>query len=373
MINEIITEAVDEESGFVLKTIKTDYGEFTNRIIAFSNFMFHCEQDRLLYDRPIFKCPMQTCHIGQNPYSLDWNYGDLLAAKKHARDNQRIFLVHKQRSEKQLSGMKLKDSEKDFHELKNFVDNIPVQLPPSATLEDWENLKAKLTPHLKEGQILFPVLSSKHNVASFPLIIKKEIGNSKIIGINSYEMSSASEITNLSYLRAINSSIKPKQKTSLFVNFGLPRILTRLGNVSGSFGFSCFGGDVFSERAFLPTFPQMARDRISFILKRKPTEFPYYDPNEKKFNKSLPQRDWYGADLTGMTMDGISVSEGLDGYQVIKCISHFLQQKELDYLNNLLRVKQSLSEYMRNYTGWNVFLSKVMQPVSNSNRRLSEF
>ncbi len=370
-IEEVKVEAVDENSRFVLKKIKTDVGEFYNRRVAISNFMFNCEQDKMLYNRPIFNAPVQTHHINWDFLSNGWDYNGLTTAKEHAEKNNRVFLIYHQRSDKQMNELKLKDSVRDFNDVLDSVNDVPFQLPLEMSLDKWKEVKGKLMSCLKPNQNLVPIISSRHNTASFPLIVKEEIGKSKVIGINSYEISTPVEITNLSFLTAINSKIKINQETSLFINFGYSRIIRRLSSIAGSFAFSCFAGDILSERAYNPK--TMSRDVIKHMMNRKPTEYSYYDEIEKKFNKSLPQMEWYGADLTKETMGKVSVAEGLNGYQVIKCVSHFLQQRDLDLINSLIISKSNLFETMKNYTGWNVFLNMVMLPLSSNQRNLSEF
>lgn len=372
ILKEVKVEAIDKSSRFVLKRIKTSEGEFPNRKLAINNFMFNCEQDRIKFERPVFNnAPIQTHHLSWDFFSNGWDYTMLETAKEHAEKNKRIFLTYNQRSDNKMNELKLKDSVKDFNELINLVDNVPFQLPLDMTLSKWKEVKEKLLLLLNPTQSLVPIISSRHNPSSFPFIIKEEIGKSKIIGINSYEISTPIEITNLSYLTAINSNVKINEDTSLFVNFGYSRMLRRFSNIAGSFAFSCFAGDIFSERAYNPN--TMSKDVIKHMMDRKPTEYSYYDLIEKRFLKSLPQIEWYNVDLTKESMKGVSVAEGLNGYQVIKCISHFLQQKDLDLINSLIISKSNLLETMKNYTGWNVFLSRVMLPLSSNQRNLSEF
>jgi len=148
------------------------------------------------------------------------------------------------------------------------------------------------------------------------------------------------------------------QPTSLFVNFGYSRILRKFPGIAGCFAFSCFAGDIFSERAYNPN--TMPKKAVDFMMDRKPSEYSYYDRKEKKFNRSLPQLEWYGIDLTKESMGNVSVAEGLNGYQVIKCISHFLQQRDLDLINDIINSEKNTIEFMKNYTGWNVFLNSVI-------------
>jgi len=48
----------------------------------------------------------------------------------------------------------------------------------------------------------------------------------------------------------------------------------------------------------------------------------------------------------------------------IKWANHYLQQKDLDFINQLLIQRKNVIESMKNYTGWNVFLAKT-QPNSS--------
>ncbi|MGA2130125.1 MAG: hypothetical protein ABSG05_00720 [Candidatus Pacearchaeota archaeon] len=371
IIHDVITEAVDKDSRLVLKRIKTSEGDFSNRKLAITNFMYNCERDRMKYGQPLFNGIFQTCHIRFDRILNDWDYLGLENSKKHAQKNNRIFLPYKQRNEEQLSQMKWENSVSDFNTMVGKVDNVPFVLPLYATLNDWKKYRANAISILNQNQTLIPIISSKHNVSHFPTIIKYEKGKDNLIGINSYELSDITERTNLSYLRAINSDTKTGDKTSLFVNFNYPRILTRLSNIAGSFAFTCFAGDIFSERA---SFPQgMKRESVNLMFDRKPEEYSFYDSKEKKFNKSLPQKEWYGVDLTKSSMANVSVLHGLSGYQVIKCLSHIKQQDDLDLINALILNQQDVLKFMKNYTGWSVFLDRMVIPSSQTQQTLLKF
>ena len=54
IIKEVMTEAVDKGSRLVLKRIKTSHGDFSNRKLAISNFMYNCEKYRMKYGQPLF-------------------------------------------------------------------------------------------------------------------------------------------------------------------------------------------------------------------------------------------------------------------------------------------------------------------------------
>ncbi|MFA5154509.1 MAG: hypothetical protein WC554_18340, partial [Clostridia bacterium] len=198
-------------------------------------------------------------------------------------------------------------------------------------------------------------------------------GKTKFIGINSYGITTAIEITNLSFLNAINSSININERTSLIINFGYNRIMSkRFSNIAGSFAFSCFGGDIFSEHTYNPNI-QSSKGVMNYMTDKKPSEYSYYDIIEKRFNKSVPQLEWYGLDLTKKSMEKVSVAEGLSGYKVIKCISHFYQQRDLNFINELIISKNNIFEDMKNYVGWGIFLNSLVLPLSSNQKNLSEF
>ena len=188
IIQEVKVNSLNTESRFVLKDIKTPEGVFSNRKIAISNFMFNCEKDRMKYERPVFGALFQTHHIVWDSLNSSWDYDGLESAKEHANKNNRVFLTYQQRSDNQLNDLKLIESEHGFKTFLDLVDNVPFQLPINMGLNEWKKEKKKLILLLKPNQNLVPIVSSRHNVSSFPLIIKEEIGKSKIIGINSYEL-----------------------------------------------------------------------------------------------------------------------------------------------------------------------------------------
>lgn len=371
IIKDVMTEIVDRNSRLVLKRIKTSDGEFSNRKLAISNFMYNCERDRMKYGQPLFNGIFQTYHLRFDKVLGDWDYLGLENAKKHAERNNRIFIPYKPRNDETLSGMKWKDSISDFKTMIGKVDNVPFVIPLDATLSDWKKHKIDAVSLLSSSQSLVPIISSKHNVSHFPTIIKYEIGKSNLIGIHSYELRDIIERTNLSYLRAINSNTKTGDKTSLFINFNYPRILTRFSNIAGCFGFSCFAGDIFSERAYFPS--GMRREAVNFMMDKKPEEYSFYDSKEKKFTKSIPQQEWYGIDITRNSIANVSVLQGLSGYKVIKCISHIKQQDDLDLINSLIINKEDLVKFMRNYTGWGVFLDTMVIPSLNTTQTLLKF
>ena len=370
-IQEIKVEGTDYNSGFVNKSIFTNNGVFENRQIAVSNFLYNCELDRLQYEKGVFNSHFQTQNLSWDKKCGSWNYEGLSLVKSHAEKFKRILLVYPQRNAEQLDNLKVEDSKKDFVEMSDLMDNVPFQIPLTLTLNSWKKLKQSLISLLNKNQTLVPVISSRHDVREFPLIIKEEIGKSNLIGINSYELTGATEILNLSYLREINRSIGNGENTSLFINFGHPRVLSRMSNFPSCFGFSFFAGDIFSEKTYF--IERMHEKVIKSMFDKKPSEYLMYDLREKKFNKSPQQKGWYGEDITRKVLGGISVNEGLSGYQVHKWVSYYLLHEELNKISLMVSQKQNLGEYVNNYSGWSVFLNRIKVPLISNQNELSQF
>lgn len=358
-IQDIRVKLVDEDSRFVLKKITTKEGkEFYNRKLAVCNSIYFCERQRLIYGKPLFNSLFQTFHIGWDNKEEEWDYKGLKKAKEHAKQKNRVFVPYKQRNEEQWSNLKWEESENEFKEFQKKVDIVPYPIPLNASLEEWKVKKKEALELLEPHQELIAIISSKHlNLEEFPYIVKEELKNSKFLGICCYGISDVIERRNLSYLNSINSSFKIGQKIALIFCFDYFRILKSHSSIAGCFAFSCFGGDVFSERAYFPK----GWDKKTFkkIFSKKPAQYPLYDIKEKKFTTSLPQKEWYGFDFTKSFMDRISVSEGLIGYNAIKWINHHLQQTDLDLINELLISKRNIIDSLKNYTGWNVFWNLV--------------
>ncbi len=112
---------------------------------------------------------------------------------------------------------------------------------------------------------------------------------------------------------------------------------------------------------------------IKCMFNRKPSEYLLYDVNEKKYNKSPQQKGWYGEDLTRKVLGSISLNQGLNGYQANNWISHFLLQKELDKITSLVSINSNIEKYVKNYTGWSVFLNGIRVPLTSSQKELSKF
>jgi len=358
-IQNIKVEFVDRNSRFVLKRITTDEGEeFHNRKLAVCNVIYSCERKRMVYGKPLFNSLFQTFHIGWDKNEEEWDYKGLVKAKKHAEQNKRIFVPYKQRNENQWAKLTWEEAEDEFNMFKDKTDVVPYPIPLNASLKEWEIKKKRALESLKPTQELIAIISTKHlNVEEFPLIVRYELKNSKFFGVCCYSISDVLERRNLFYLNSINSSFNVGENTALVFCFDYPRILKNHSYIAGCFAFCCFAGDVFSEKAHFPF--QWNDKGFEKIMQRKPKEYLLYDIKEKKFTKSIPQKKWYGFDLTQNFLGQISVAEGLDGYYAVRWINHHLQQKDLDLINEVLISKRNILSYLNNYTGWSVFWNSI--------------
>ena len=346
-------EAVDKQTGIVLKRIVTDKGEFLNRKIAVSNTIYVCEKNRVKLNKSIIDTPFQTQHLKWNKSDEEWELTGLKKSKKHAEENNRFFIPFNQRNQSQWHSLSWDESFEDFKDLLRKTDVVPFNIPLTASLEEWESYEQEALSYLSKKQILMPVLSSKHDVRHFPLIFQKELKSSYFLGISCYELTDSIEQINLGFMKSLNAKLKVGEKCALIVCLNYPRVMSRHLQVAGSFAFTCFGGDVFSQRANF----SMDYEKLNELT---PADIYCYDNKEKKFTKSNTQKERYGFDITNGVINNIPVSEGLDFHQSIKYLSHKLQQDDLDLINNLLIQKQPLEQEIKNYTGWNVFLEGVV-------------
>ncbi|MBR9704642.1 hypothetical protein GOV12_04470 [Candidatus Pacearchaeota archaeon] len=372
---KIKTEYIDPESRLALKRITTTNGEFLNRKLAVCNSMFSCEKDRMIYGKPIFNSPFQTFHLRYVRSMGEWDFLGLKKAKEHADVNDRIFIPYKQRNEPQSIELKWAESDSDFFDFltKHDIDNVPYPIPVNATAEEWIKKRTELKKHLKEGQRIVPIFSSKHDIENFPKLINEEFKECGLIGINCYELSSVIERINLSILRSSNSNLIVGEDCPLIIYFDFPRILTRQSNVAGCFAYNCFAGDVFSEKAYF--IQNMNKEAIANMKQKKPEDYYYYDPKQKGFNKSSQQAGWYGADLTRNSMRNINVDEGLTGYKTIKWLSYNYLQDDFDNINTLLAAKEKVLKHILDYSRWGVFWRKNIEvpQEQKQQRSLNEF
>src|SRR3989344_2409662 len=102
-IKTIKAEVVDKNSRLLVKRIATPDGEFLNRKLSVSNFVYILEKKRLNYDKSLFSSPIQTYHIRYDKIEKKWDLSDLNKIKIHAEGNRRILFPYKQRNEKQVN------------------------------------------------------------------------------------------------------------------------------------------------------------------------------------------------------------------------------------------------------------------------------
>ena len=362
-IKEVKVELVDKESRFVIKRIITDKGEFFNRILSVSNGLYSCERKRLNHGKSVFSSPVQTFHINWDNKEEEWEFKGLKKAKEHSEKYDRIFIPYKQRNEKLWNKLSWNEAKKDFQELKSKSDIVPYCIPLKASLDEWKIKREEAVKSLEENQKLIPIFSSKHlNIDEFPKLIKYELKKSKLMGVCSYGISNIIEKTNLSIINSINSSFNLGDNISLIIYLDYNKILTNHSYIAGCFAYSCFAGDIFSEKAHFPR--AMSPESVENMMNKKITDYFLYDIKEKKFTKSLSQKEWHGFSLVDNFMEKISVSEGLNSYDSIRWINHYLQQQDLNLINKILISKRNVFETLKNYTGWNVFLNKI-NPISN--------
>src|SRR3989344_1814937 len=353
-IKNVKVELVDKISRLVLKRITTDKGECFNRILAVSNGIYSCERKRLNHGKSVFNSIFQTFHLNWDKQEGEWDFKGLKKARQHAKKNKRFFIPYKQRNEEQWNKLNWKEAEREFKTFQKKESIVPYPIPLTASLEEWIIKKKEALNLLEPHQELIAIFSSKHlNINDFPALIKEELNNSLFLGLCCYELKTSLEKTNLSLLNSINSSFKIGDKTALICYFDYPKILTRNSYVAGSFAYCCFAGDVFSEKAHFPR--SMSPESAEKMMNRKLTDYYLYDIKEKKFTKSLSQKEWHGFSLTDNFMEKISVSEGLNSYDSIRWLNHFFQQRDLNLINELLISKKEIVNTIKNYTGWSVF------------------
>lgn len=358
-LKEVKIEFVDPESRLVLKKIITDKGEYLNHKIAVSNSLFSCERKRVLYGKSMFLSWFQTYHIRWDYKFKEWDFLGLEGAYTHSLENQRIFFPFKQRNEEQMNNLTWQESDNDYDIfVKRYnLKYVPYAIPLNATVEEWKAKKESLE-ELDKTRIIIPIISTKHNIEHFPGILLHEFKNSNMIGLVSYELTNVVETINLSITRKINSNGNIGDKSCLIVNLGFPRILSRHAYVSGAFAFSCFAGDIFSEKAYF--IKNMSREAILQMMSKKPEDYYFYDPIQKGFNKSSTQLDWYGKELTRNDLSKISLDEGLEGYHAINWMNQARIQKDFNDINEKLIEKSNIVNYLRDNSRWGVFWDLVV-------------
>ncbi|MEK6951991.1 MAG: hypothetical protein AABX29_03175 [Nanoarchaeota archaeon] len=351
-IEEIKVEAVDEQTGIILKKIVTNRGTFFNRKIAVSNTIYVCEKNRVKLNRSVIDTPFQTQHLEWNKSNEEWELTGLKKAKKHAEKNSRFFIPFNQRNQSQWNSLDWNESLEDFKDLLRKTDIVPLYIPITASLEELDINKQKALSYLSEDQELMIALSTKHDIRHFPMIFNSELKSSHFLGVSCYELANSVELINVGFMKSLNAKLKVGQSCALIVCLNFPRVMSRHLQVAGSFAFTLFGGDVFSQKSNFA----MDYEKLEDL---KPEDIYCYDNKEKKFTKSNAQKVRYGFDITNGVITNVPVSEGLDWHQAIKFLSQRLQQNDLDLINDFLIQKQPLEQEIKNYTGWSVFLDTI--------------
>ena len=215
---------------------------------------------------------------------------------------------------------------------------------------------------LNGTQKAVPIISSRHDFAEFPEIIKCAISELSFLGLNLYSLSESKEFLNLSALRKANSEFKKDDEAPLIFGFNHPRHLKNYSYVNSSFAYSCFGIDVFSERQYF--LKNMSEKAISEMMKKSPDQYMLYDVSQGGFNRAKEQVGWHGVDLTNISLMGISVEEGLTAYQSLIWINSLRQQTDLSILNGKLMNRESIINYIENEKSkWASFYTEIKNRI----------
>ena len=307
-----------------------------------------CEQKRAKLNHSILDSPIQTKHIGWDKDDGEWNIKGIKKIKNDAENNNRLFIPFHQRNQDQWNSLTWQDAFEDFEDLINKCDIVPISIPINSSLDEWLSYREDAITKLKDGKILMPIICSKHEILHFEDIINYEDKNSILFGISCFHITDTTEKLNLMTLKSIQRKLKQGDSCALAVCFNHERVMSSFLQVAGTFGFSCFGFDVFSQTHYFKFYHQGMEEQT-------PDKLYLYDNMEKKFTKSEVQKQRYGFDINNSLIDSIPLSEGLDYREALKYLSHKLQQKDLDLINEKILEKQPVMNLINDYTGWNVF------------------
>src|SRR3989344_8158671 len=127
-------EHKDEITGLVLKKTITSEGEFFNHKIAVNNFLFSCEQNRLIYDKSLLENPFQIHHIPYVNKKTKWDYENIPLSRHHASIQKRLYLAFQQRSMKRWKSLTFSEAEVDFQTLASMgLTFVPYSIPLNAS------------------------------------------------------------------------------------------------------------------------------------------------------------------------------------------------------------------------------------------------
>ncbi len=332
ILKKIKTEHTDENTGLVVKRITTSEWENFNRKVAVNNSLFSCEKKRLIYDKPLLNTPFQIYHIPFKRKKQIWNFDGIEDSKTHAIKQKRFYLAFQQRSVEQWDNLDFAEAEGDFQNLATRgLPFVPYSIPKDSSLETWKERKTDALSILNKSQMLVPIFYSKHQRDLFEGIFNYEFENSKLIGVQCYNLNDNDNFINLSKIKLRNMGLQTGDEAPLLFGLGYSKIQKGFSNVSGSFAYSCFGFDVLSRRQiFLENMPV---DVIKKILSGRVEEIMRYDRTLGGFNLSAEQEFWDGINITQAFLENVVLAEGLTPYQAIQWANHHGQQNDLNILN----------------------------------------
>jgi len=366
ILKKIKTEHTDERTGLVVKKIITSEWENLNRKVAVNNSLFSCEQKRLIHNKPLLNSPFQIHHIGFRKKKQIWNFEGLEISKAYAIKQGRLYLAFQQRNIEQWDDLDFAEAEGDFQNLATRgLQFVPYSIPKDSSLETWKERRKDALSILNQSQILVPIFCSKHQRDLFEDIFNYEFENSKLIGVQCYNINDNDSFINLTKIKLRNMRLQTGDEAPLLLGLGYEKSLRSLSNVSGSFVYSCFGFDILSHRqVFLENMPI---DVIKKILSTGTEEIMRYDKTLGGFNLSAEQEFWEGVNITQAFLEKVSVAEGLTPYQAIQWANYNEQQNDFDILNKYILEtatednKNSALDYIESQKEkWSVFWKTKM-------------
>lgn len=337
-------EIVDRDSRFVLKRTALGDKLLMNRKHAVTNQIYSYERERIKANKGVFpNCLYQTYHIFHS-INVGWDCTDVLLAKAHAENHNRLFIPFQQRNAKQWSKLDWDESETSFISLANLgLQIVPYPIPKDADIEDWEFHKTEARKRILPSQDIMPILTSRHNEDSFQDFINYEIKKSKLIGIHLYPKIEPKDTVNLSRLRAINSRLNPNDVCALFVGFNAPRRIVKFDSVNSSFAYSSFGIDIFSPQQLSPS--QM-KAMLKNEEKLKEYVQQFYDITQGGYSSNPDQKVWHEFGLIDLLNSTVTVDEALNKFQTVIWFSTLFEQKDFDELNSKILAKENIIDYI---------------------------
>ena len=333
ILKKIKTEHTDEKTGLVVKRITTSEWETFNRKVAINNSMFSCEKKRLIYNKPLLSIPFQIHHIPFKRKRQTWDFEGFDESKAHATKQKRLYLAFQQRSDKQWDSLTFTEAEGDFQDLATRgLTFVPYSIPKDSTLEAWKERKKDALSILNQSQMLVPVFCSKHDRELFEEIFNYEFENSKIIGVQCYNINDNDTFVNLMKIKLRNMRLQTGDEAPLLFGLSYSKVQKSLSNVSGCFAYSCFGFDVLSHRQiFLENMPT---EIVKKILSKRVEEIMRYDKVLGGYNLSAEQEFYDGINITQAFLENVAIAEGLTPYQAIQWANFNEQQNDFDTLND---------------------------------------